>query len=334
MGLNAHAQWGKAVRALNKKPVRSLAVQRHLNRKLAQQNIQAAQLQQAVFQLAPLVPTENFPDLKATGFVLEETYNGKKYLWGVTATHYDFDLVNMESNGKAIQPALFTAQGSKRLNDVSIFPLSPQTAKQFTPLHLADVAPQEGETLASGGYFHDGNFHYEPNRRVQETYPHRMITSLHVESGPYREGACGSPLLNKQGEVVGMHIGSSETNQTGYAITLDDIRTLLQAQHQQNRPTQPLFFNGTQIGQLHVNEGIISIEAFQGKTLVNRVLLYHDEKRVDYEHLENLVDAAQVDFLVFHIEKNQFSMYETGPVFQRYAIIYNLKSGYITYKEP
>ena len=335
MGMDARAQWGKAARSLSKKSSRSLATQHYLNRKLAEHNIQAARLQRAVFQLAPLLPQETIlPNLKATGFVLEEVYHGKKYIWGVTATHYDFDLVNVESNGKTVQFAPFTAQGSKHLNDVSIFPLSPKTAKQFIPLHLADAAPKEGETLVSGGYFYDGSFHYEPNRKVQAIYPHRMITSLYVESGPYREGACGSPILNEQGEVVGMHIGSSETNQIGYAVTLEDIQAILNAQHQQNMPTETLVFNGREIGQLHINEGISSIEVFKDRQLLNRIPLYHDEKRVDYEHLEKLIDSSEADFVVIHIEKNQFSVYETGPVYRRYAIVYNLKSGYITYKEP
>ena len=216
---------------------------------------------------------------------------------------------------------------------MSIFEVDPVTAGLFTPLHLADTPPEVGEILASGGYFNDGDFHYEPDRQVQEIHPHRMITSLHVGAGPYREGACGSPILNEQGEVVGMHIGSSEKNQTGFAITLADIKAILKAQHQQNKIPEPLFFNGKEIAQLHINEGIISIEAFKDNKLTDRVLFYHDEKRVDYNHLEKAIDTSDADFLIIHIERNQFSTNETGPVYQHYAIFYNLQSGYITIKE-
>lgn len=307
----------------------SLEIQRQINRQLAQ----GKHVERAVFRLAPTVPDTELPNLKATAFALEETYHGKKYIWGISATHYDFDLPVLELDGKTIQPVPFTAQGSKRLYDVSLFPLPPKVAKELTPLPLASKPAQPGEELYSGGYFFDGQFHYESDRIVKEAHPHRLITSLRVDAGPYREGYCGSPLVNQQGEVVGMHVGSSEHEQIGYAVTLDDIRAVLRAQHEENQSADPLFFNGKEIAQLHINEGIISIEAFKGNKLTDRVLFYHDEKRVDYNHLEKAIDTSDADFLIIHIERNQFSTNETGPVYQHYAIFYNLQSGYITIKE-
>lgn len=319
---------------------RQTLAQHHVLRKIHQVSLRrpstqlSAKLKRSIGTIA--LPARDFSfvhdwkDPKATAFVIEETYKGKKYLWGVTASHYFFEDPTFTGFSSAQEaPIKFVAQGHPALNDVSLFQIPANMQEQFIPLPLAQHSAQSGETLYSAGYF-DNDFHLEKNRTVTGKMPHKLITSLKVEDKLAREGACGSPVLNKQGEVVGMHVGSSEARQLGFVVPVEHIHELLQAFHNQGRASHPIYFNGRQLGEINVNETIKSISVWNGKKILDLYLSYYKDRVVDLEHLETLVNTSGADSVVVTIEKIPFSVLDADQKTHEYEITYNLKNFHVS----
>ena len=308
---------------------RTLAAQRALNRMLKDKT---HLLFQSTFTLK--LSNENASTFSswelphASAFVFEENYNGKKYLWGATASHYFLGEPSLEQTGKAPIPVQMVAQGHHGRNDVSIFPIPAALQNKFIPLKLAAHSPKEGETLHSAGYFDDG-FHVEEKRMVKSVLPSRIVTSLQVKDTRAREGACGGPVLNEKEEIVGIHVGSSQ-KQIGFVVPVEHIHELLQAYHNNGKALHPLYFNGRQIGNININEHLRSIEVWKGNKKIQDFFSLPRRGRVDYNHLENLVDASQADKIVFTIERTPFSMLEKDQHTYQFEITYNLHTFHVS----
>ncbi len=269
----------------------------------------------------------------ASAFVFEEKYQGQTYLWGATASHYFFQNPTLKNpqTGEEI-PVQFVAQGHYNMNDVSLFLIPLQLKDQFTPLSLAPHAPQKGEKLLSASYF-DDEFHVEKNRVVTDILPTRILTLLTVEKNLSREGACGGPILNKQGTIVGMHVGSSAKRQAGFIVPVEHIYEVLQAYHNNGKALRPFYFNGRQIGNININEYIPHIDVWQGNKKIQEVETYPNRSYLDYNHLETFVDASHADKIVFVVERIPFSMLEADQHVRRFEITYNLRNFHISRRE-
>ncbi|MBQ3667455.1 MAG: trypsin-like peptidase domain-containing protein [Elusimicrobiaceae bacterium] len=249
--------------------------------------------------------------VKGTAFAVEEMYKGKRYVWGVTATHYGYQFPAIPKKRFVYEPISFRAQGNRHANDVSIFSIPESLADAFKPLKLADHSPEVGERLFSLSFF-DNQFQYTPRRKVLETAPLRFTTSLKIEPGMDREGECGSPLLNHNGEVVGMVIGASYTKEIGFATTVENIRQIIQAYHQREEALSsalaksPLLVNGKKILDLDVTEAITQVSAKHFDNSILEKSTYHKQTDLDYAHLENFIDLSQAKEISLVIEKSPF----------------------------
>lgn len=340
--LPAQAQWPRrAVYGFKKMPqVRvTLATQRALNQALRQQFSPSSPylLTKSTFTLkmsnkgSTLAQHwENFP---ASAFVFEEKYNGKTYLWGVTASHYFLEqpILAIPQTGEE-SPVQFIAQGHYRMNDVTLFLIPPALQHKLKPFKLAARSPKKGDKLFSAGYF-DDDFHVETNRVVKDILPSCFLTSLTVQDKLAREGACGGPVLNQRGELVGMHAGSSSRRQVGFVVPVEHIYEILQAYHNDGQAPRPLYFNGHEIGTININESIESIEVWKGNKLQETFLSYRKRAEIDYNHLEKLVDVTQADKIVFTLERLPFSALDTDQKIHRFEITYNLRNFHISKRQ-
>lgn len=264
-------------------------------------------------------------NVKATAFIIEETYQGKKYIWGVTATHYRYKKPAIPVKRFSYEPTPFVAQGHLRANDVSIFRIPESLAGQFEPLKLAPHSPEVGERLFSLSFF-DNHFQYTPGRKVLQKTPLRFTTSLRADMEIEREGECGSPLINQQGEVAGMVVGASYNRQIGYAVPVDQIHQILRAYHEREFASLPVRVNGKELFKLDVTEAItdITIKYKDGSMLTQNT--YHKENLLDYEHLETFMDLSQATELRLTINTRPFQTENAGfNIFNR-EIIYNLQT--------
>ena len=274
--------------------------------------------------------------VKGTAFAIEETHKGKRYVWGVTATHYGYQFPAIPKKRFAYEPISFRAQGNQHANDVSIFPIPESLADTFKPLKLADHSPEVGERLFSLSFF-DNQFQYTPRRKVLETAPLRFTTSLKIEPGMDREGECGSPLLNHNGEVVGMIIGASYTRGIGFATTVENIRQIIQAYHQREEALSsssaksPLFVNGKKILDLDVTEAITQVSAKHFDNSILEKSTYHKQTDLDYAHLENFIDLSQAKEISLVIEKAPFVNKGGGAMESEYRrVTYDLQTQQLT----
>ena len=344
--LPLQAQWQRGVRSLKQlphyasktRPRFSTLANKRAERTIANQlkNItqqRASTLKKAVFPI--ILPEDDFEgwdNPHATAFVLEENYKGKKTWWGVSVSHYHFLKPQWENPYTHRRyPLTFTAQGSFGFNDVTLFPLPPKLHNQVRALSLATEPVQVGDALYSAGYF-DEDFQLEENRTVTEVSNHRIVTSLQVPDKLAREGACGGPVLNAKGKLVGIHAGSSQRRQVGFVIPAQHIQELLTAYHHNGQLTHTLRFNGKKLGQININEHIQLIETWKDTHLLNSFYTYRDHSLVDYEHLEKMIDTTGADRVVFVIETDPFSMLEGDQSTRFQTIIYHLDNQQITIK--
>lgn len=333
--LPSHAQWYKGATREARLQVRKLQQQAsrkfHAQTKLLQQKIVRPvgvthrQVERAVFEARRVEPSAltlkaskaiiplrerhrmmRYFRVKGTAFAIEETYQGKRYVWGVTATHYGYQFPAIPKKRFVYENFSFRAQGNQHANDVSIFRIPESLANTFEPLKLAEQAPQPGDRLISLSFF-DNQFQYTPGRKVLETSPLRFTTSLKIEPGMDREGECGSPLLNHNGEVVGMVVGASYRREIGFAVPVENIRQIIQAYHEREASVSPIFANGKQLFELDVTEAIARVRVKNVDGSVIERSTYHQEKELDYAHLENFIDLSKAKEISFTIEQTPFT---------------------------
>ena len=269
----------------------------------------------------------------ATSFVIAEELEGKKYLWGVTAAHIArlmsaFPAVWLEDN--APFPVEFAAIGNAGMIDLALFQLPEDWPHDIPALKLSGETPKPGEKTYSFGFFNN-DFFLVPHREIKEVTPNRLITSLEFNTTE-RGGACGGPILNQQGEVVGVHIGSSDSKKISFAVPAAEIRRMLQAYHNKGQSLQPLLFNGQKIGDLNVNESIARIRTVTDGYITGDFVTYHQEKDVDYAHLETLSPDADPDEVHIFISHQMFSYTDKTEKDFFIQLTYNVASGKTTRK--
>lgn len=312
------------------KSVANRHAQQILRWKKGKQNLPPA-LRNSVFVLQekhPLIRWVN-EHATATSFILEETYQGKKYVWGVTAAHYYFVRPALQHPAyPAPLRVTFQAQGNEGMTDIVLFPL-PVDMKEVSPLKLATQPVQLGDKLHSVGFF-SREFRLEEGRTVQEVTAQRILTSLPPQRGINRVGACGGPVLNAQEEVVGVHVGSTSSGNIGFVVPAAHLQRLLTAYHEGSAP-QPLIFNGKELGSIQVNDCILKIQVAHGQEILSTYLPYHREIYLDYTHLEKTIDLEEpknkeADRIFFIIQRAPFSSKNKDKNIHTFKLTYYLKN--------
>lgn len=335
LGTPAYAQWEKSLRtvlpALRRAIVKPVGVsQRQLEKALLRAEATASSMVAGTEKaLIPL--RENNLKLRlfrvpGTAFMIEETHKGKKQLWGISATHYGYEQPAIPTSRFSRTALSFSAQGNDGANDVSVFPIPQELSNTFKPLKLAPHAPQVGEEVFSLSFF-DKKFQVTPRRTVLETTPMRIIVSGEIYPEICREGECGSPLINQKGEVVGMIVGVSYSQQIGYAVPVENIHDILKALHQQGQLYKPVLVHGREIIQLNVDEAIVQVTVTQHDNTSFTRVVYHHEKELDIAHLENFVDLSQAKELTLVIEKSPFSSAQQDRKRHAIHVVHDLQTG-------
>ncbi len=107
------------------------------------------------------------------------------------------------------------------------------------------------------------------------------------------------------------------------------IRHALEAYHQQNENPQPLVYNGKTVGNISINESIVTAHFFKDDQLVSSFHGFHREKEIDYAHLEKLqkTSAPDPDRIELEIERNPLSSNSPDKYFYLYLLSYDVKTG-------
>lgn len=144
------------------------------------------QPQQTVFLLQDAEGSDKNPFF-ASGFLIQETFQGKQYLWGVTAKHitdlYDtpFEAV-FYINGQPLRvPVQAVYTGSQHGIDLTLLQLQISPSTPLVPLTLGHN-PRRGDILHSYGYTR-GIFYPAANRQALAVTPQKIITPYAFEIG-------------------------------------------------------------------------------------------------------------------------------------------------------
>ncbi len=243
---------------------------------------------------------KSYAPFSASAFFIEEMFGGKKHLWGVTAAHVA-DIMGPQAcvyltlpEGITLEyPVKFTVKGNAGMADIALFPVEGELAGLVRPIPLAQTTPGPQEKLRSYGYFDDA-FHIVRNRTVLANTPGRLVTSFEFGAAD-RAGACGGPVLNESNELVGVHCGSSESKSQSYAVPAAHVKDLLYAARHGGYRLRPLVLNGQTVGQINVDEYIQSFNVKKNGASLRQLQPWHQEARVDYEHLETLLPLKGAD---------------------------------------
>lgn len=235
-----------------------------------QKHIFPASASQAVFLIhSPFYEKNPF---MASGFIIEENYQGERFLWGVTAKHItdllepSFNAVFMGKEKPFSVPAEVVFTGSQFGIDLALLKLKfpPNTDIQALPL---GQNPLPGEKMHSFGYA-QGLGTYTQNQSVFFTGANRIFFSFEFAAHFPRAGLCGSPLLNSQEEVTGIHCASRADHSTCLAVPVQHLKMLLAAYRgNQRAATRELILNGKKLGEIQVNQAIFGMYVYQGGQL-------------------------------------------------------------------
>jgi len=234
-----------------------------------------------------------------SGFAFKTTYQGKEEIFGVIAQHAmpssggygtlgQTFTARIIHNGKEIDiPAQVVEMTAPSMADIALVKFAPEDEKLLTPLTLAEKEPSLQEPLQLVGF---GNAEWAALTETPLLEDSMISLRFPMEGNRWDwPGLCGSPVVNKNNEVVGIFTGVTQKSFTnlpqttharkakapfaGYATKNSYLQTLVAAYHRAAEgATFPLMLGGEKIVDLEADEfvSVIILKDAAGNILFNR----------------------------------------------------------------
>ena len=301
-----------------------------------------------IFQAA----APNKPQLSFSGTVFQTEYNGQPEIYGVIATHAvsphedglsgisrHFTATFFRPDGTTVKlPAEIVAFSPTSMLDLALVKFSKEAESFLKPYRLGQLG--EEQTFHSLGYTDYGLLEI-PNRRLLAKLPYSIQTSMPIWDKTKRRGFCGSPLLNRKNELVGIHTGTlfdlyDQTNAPlrSYATPAHYLNLLVEAYHNGGKVNVPFYLDETRFVTFPADEYIVSyqlLDRFGRPLLVQEIIT-----RPSRSQLKNQLQRfAQAKFLLINTHRRVWNKANTAlPVYFEYegqapkkTYLYNLRSG-------
>ncbi|MBR4682595.1 MAG: trypsin-like peptidase domain-containing protein [Elusimicrobiaceae bacterium] len=196
-------------------------------------------------------------------------YDGKIY--GVTAAHAIADHIGDQSlqrsftadvyvNGRFLSvPAEIIQVSAPSTLDLALVKFPPEVESWLTPFEISTAVPLPGDVLKTQGFSVNRALYLSERPLLSKNLFYlRAVMEL---SPTQRRGLCGSPVINAEGKLVGVHIGSAEGKKTesmfvGYATQAVFLNSLVQAYHNDGKLSVPFVLLKQKIVDLNIDEYI------------------------------------------------------------------------------
>ena len=252
-----------------------------------------------------------------SGTVFQTEYNGRKEVYIAVAAHA------LESGSYVL--------GKEFIGDVYV------GDGQFKPVHMKIVQPSApsmldvaiGVPLEGSEYLRpftiskkkfslgDGGISYGFAGGKVVIIPHRDYASqtplCYRTAMPYprddRMGLCGSALLNEEGELVGIHTGSTlseieEEKDIGHTTNSKMLNVLVDAYHHNGEGFFPLVLGGQKVLDLHVTSYISFIKLFDSN---GKLLWQRDFKsKFAYDQVDHKIAVLSPQSIEFTVRRVQW----------------------------
>ena len=256
--------------------------------------------------------------------VFKTKYNNTEEIFGVLPSHAlpsDFSH-RFDSVGKHFKVAVKQPDGSLKMLQAQVVQISPQSMLDLSlvkfetqdepllaPLQLADSEAQLNEPLFSYGFA--AGKETAISRSVNALSFLSVRTNQAIEGA--REGFCGSPLLDANGQIKAIHTGTVEGSNgkedVSYGTHVTFIRKLVEAYHNQGQASYALQLNDHHVADLQVDEYISAFYLYDanGKKLAQQNI---DGKFSQSTILKALKSHPQASYLQLTSRKAQWE-YDT-----------------------
>lgn len=188
--------------------------------------------------------------------------------------------------------------------DLSLCRLPDYARTHVTPLKLADGPVRSGEILNGFGFVVEETaysrrtlFHPAIHWKVAETGDYNIVIPVAGESN--LSGMCGSPYLNRDGQVAAVHSGSHPGRSVNAVNARNAVKDLLAA-YQGASNKKNLLFNGHKVTSLAIGESIGKISVRRADRTVFTEDMQRYAHALKYDRLETVVPAVAGDNI--HIE--------------------------------
>ena len=263
-----------------------------------------AQYSRSVFRARSLSPESEHT---FSGVVFKTQYEGKEGVYGVVAAHAvapdlttnrflreKFTAEVFDGNGFIAVEAELVQISSRTMLDLALVKFRPEDEKLFTPLSLS-LEEIPAEEQISGLGFGQGQWVSTSNRRLLQNAPLSLRTSFFLPLAD-RPGLCGSAVLNKKKELLGIHIGSTWDGglggeDIGYATPAKFLNTLVEAYHNDGEAMFPLEINNQIITWLNIDEFVsyVRLKNSRGNIIWRRAV----HMKFPYNEISALLPQAQ-----------------------------------------
>lgn len=282
---------------------------------------------ESTFQAMPVFsPSTNH----FSGTIFETTYEGQKEIYGVVAAHstnlHSWDVgtglekeftVVLFPNGQPLPiKAEIVQLSSRRFLDLALVKFPEEYVSLLKPLTLAKGEVQVAETLQSHGYASLSPANIE-GRTVSEIFPTSYRTTIPF-SRDARPGLCGSAVVNANHELVGIHVGSTQSGadaaaDKAFVVPSKMLNSLVEAYHNGGVGTFEFVLGDRKIADLNVDEYIHSMELVTDLATNRPVWRHNIEHKFSYSQVYNaLANHPEAGFLRFTTRRTSWD--ETGKI--------------------
>lgn len=330
--LRQRAVGGKVVRFPQVLPKLNPAVPENLAEKMMQQELLAAPVEKS---LQPRLGEEPTPLIYGTfqarpsgsektnffsGTIFQLEYEGKTEVYGVVSAHavaqnkQELKLgrhftADVYVKGKFVSvPVEIVQAGSSSMVDVALVKFPAWVEPLLKPLKISSQEVAFNQVLQTQGFV-DQQAVFIPQRHVRRITPLAIQTSMPL-AREHRAGLCGSPVVTEDGQLAGVHMGSSygrfsQEDDIGYIVPVRGLKQLVLAYHHDVRAIVPFEVNGTALFNMEVDEYITEVVLF--KRDGSEAYRYEVNRKFSYRRLNELLEIFRPQEIEITVQRSDWS---------------------------